>query len=238
MLFRSACATQTWEDCGNNWDDDGDGWVDCQDPDCMNTPGCGQVDYEYDCSNGLDDDWDGAVDCADPDCMNTPECGQVEYEYDCSNRWDDDWDGLIDCQDPDCMNTPECGVISPEDCGNGLDDDWDGLVDCADDECLWDPGCFSVGDCDAVDLSGCSLPMQTCYFQRSDYLGHCMWVSGSAGIGASCQTETDCQPGLFCNGADKRCLKLCHVGNNADCNAGQTCRTVQSWNGSPYGGCL
>jgi hypothetical protein len=162
----------------------------------------------------------------------------VEFEYDCSNGWDDDGDGLVDCEDDDCLGTPECGVVFPEDCGNGVDDDGDGLIDCEDDDCRWDPSCFSTGECDAVDMTGCSLPLQNCYFQRSDYLGHCLWANGTAGVGESCNTETDCQPGLFCNGANKRCVQLCHVGDDSDCNPGQTCYQVPSWGSSQYGGCI
>ncbi|PKN41428.1 MAG: hypothetical protein CVU59_13845, partial [Deltaproteobacteria bacterium HGW-Deltaproteobacteria-17] len=143
----------------------------------------------------------------------------------------------IDCEDRDCMNTPACGIISPEICDNGMDDDRDGLIDCEDDECLNDPACMLVGECDAVYLTGCSLPLQRCYFQRSDYLGHCLWAFGNAGIGEACNTETDCQQGLFCNGYNKVCLQLCHTAMTGECPPNQTCRTVPAWGASPYGGC-
>ncbi len=62
--------------CTDGQDQDADGLVDCDDPDCSNTPECGGTgDVETNCTNGLDDDADGSTDCDDANCASLPVCG-------------------------------------------------------------------------------------------------------------------------------------------------------------------
>ncbi|MEL6969290.1 MAG: hypothetical protein AAFZ63_06585 [Bacteroidota bacterium] len=66
------------EICGNGIDDDEDGLVDCDDPDCCGTEGCGSC-VETDCNDGIDNDGDGLVDEDDLDCFVDSPCMRDHY---------------------------------------------------------------------------------------------------------------------------------------------------------------
>lgn len=137
------------EVCDNGLDDDGDRRTDCQDPDCLATPGCDPPPAEI-CGNGIDDDGDVRIDCDDSDCdqVCVEVCGDgIDNDQDCeiddgcencTNGIDDNGDGLVDCDDPTCLGHPAC---PSELCTNGVDDNGDGLRDCRDPQCATHEHC-------------------------------------------------------------------------------------------------
>lgn len=82
--------------CANRTDDDLDGAIDCDDPDCGETPACEEVGPVA-CSDGVDNDRNGDVDCADERCH----CPETSLAL-CTSARDEDADGLIDASDPGC----------------------------------------------------------------------------------------------------------------------------------------
>jgi hypothetical protein len=89
------------EVCGDGQDNDDDGEVDCDDPDCLGAPTCGELD----CGDGLDDDQDGLTDCDDLDCAASRLCAR---EGDCDDGADNDNDRAADCEDADCAQDQAC----------------------------------------------------------------------------------------------------------------------------------
>lgn len=96
-------------DCDDFIDNDFDRLLDCQDPDCKETPAC-QIERE--CFDAYDNDDDGLIDCEDPDCEFAANCLPENLCYlasgslsqlCCQNNIDDDYDGYIDCDDHDCL---------------------------------------------------------------------------------------------------------------------------------------
>ncbi len=199
------------EVCGNGVDDEGDGKADCDDPECLNSPGC----WPEPCTNAVDDDRDGLADCEDPDCPDALPCGPEV----CDNHWDDDVDGLVDCADPECLAAPPCG---PEVCNNHQDDDGDGFVDCDDPSCRgaapcqwrpevcdngWDDDRDSATDCEDPECEEsplCPPRPEVCGGFRDedrDGLVDC--------DDPDCAAAEDCLPGperkrVFCDESDPR----------------------------------
>ncbi len=140
--------------CDDGIDDDCDDRIDCEDPECSDSPACcvrGDA-VETLCDNTKDDDCDGVPDCEDSDCALDlsclPECVAVlATEGNCADGLDDDCDERIDCADEDCALAAECAPACVEsntvedDCADEVDDDCDGWVDCA------DPDCDGTVDC-------------------------------------------------------------------------------------------
>ncbi|MBU1239060.1 hypothetical protein KKF84_12355 [Myxococcota bacterium] len=223
------CVTQT-EHCGNGVDDDGDGMVDCNDPDCAtDTEYCGGG-AEWDCADGIDNDENGLIDCDDPNCQwSSPNCAREI----CDNGYDDDSDGSTDCDDPDCEGDPACVPPGEQICNDFIDDDSDGYTDCEDRDCIGNSYC---GECDAVNDSGCATGQ--CYFDRTiGYQGSCTAALGTGNLYDSCNTATDCVPGLFCNQQTRECNALCLLGDMCVGGNGTTYQCIQVWDTSPYGYC-
>ena len=84
-------------------------------------------------------------------------------------------------------------------------------------------------NCDPVKKSGCNSG--SCYLVTPDGQTGCHKAGPGAECGA-CVTDYDCQAGFACfastaNCPNGGCAKLCHAGNNGDCNGGETCQPVQ-----------
>ncbi len=130
--------------CDDGKDNDGDTYVDCEDPDCVQTPSvtvCHRPENTTAlCHDGQDNDGDGKTDCEDLDCQLTG-CFEGD-DASCSDGVDNDDDGYADCEDFGCLYG--CGVTvcgdtphedSPEECSDGIDNDGDGYIDCKDRGC-------------------------------------------------------------------------------------------------------
>jgi hypothetical protein len=96
---------QQVEHCDDGRDNDGDDLVDCDDPDCDDSPDCRcQPELELGptaCSDGEDNDCDDLIDCDDRrDCAVVPALGE------CCDGADDNGNGVVDefacrCEGPD-----------------------------------------------------------------------------------------------------------------------------------------
>jgi len=67
------CDDSVETSCVDGSDNDDDGLLDCNDPDCKNSPDCGSEK----CTNGIDDDGDTLVDCGDTDCASLSVCSSA-----------------------------------------------------------------------------------------------------------------------------------------------------------------
>ena len=169
----AGCAPEV-EICDNGIDDDGDGLVDCDDPDCAESPSCTKSGFCGDpqsnscCivhSNPYCDDAEccEAVCAADAFCCATEWdsicadaaaqlcgglCGGGGGEEICDNGIDDDGDGLVDCDDPDCAGVPGCCPDGQVVCG-------DACVDLSSDP-------VNCGDCGVVCDDGDPCTVDTC----------------------------------------------------------------------------
>jgi hypothetical protein len=79
------------------------------------------------------------------------------------------------------------------------------------------PVCVPVKKCQPLDDSTCD-PGQTCTIVRDDGTTSCVDL-GAGERGESCP----CAAGFMCSKINNTCLKLCHLGNDADCMGG-TCQ--------------
>lgn len=71
--LKVTCEDSVETSCVDGSDNDDDGLLDCNDPDCKNSPDCGSEK----CTNGIDDDNDTLVDCGDPDCASLNVCASA-----------------------------------------------------------------------------------------------------------------------------------------------------------------
>lgn len=87
--------------------------------------------------------------------------------------------------------------------------------------------------CDPVSASGCGSA--SCYLVR-DKGPSCVCPAATAGEGDSCNTTTECGPGLVCAGtaAPGICRKTCVPGGTT-CLAGTFCRVIDAF--PDYGYC-
>jgi hypothetical protein len=123
----------------------------------------------------------------------------------CLNAVDDDGDGLTDCADPECVATGVCETTL-ETCRNGLDDNRDGKIDCD------DPACAAAGLCEPFDVpcspkpeSGCPRGM-ACYSRPGERHGSLCARPGMRVDNEACTGNSDCRPGLACDGV---CVTAC-----------------------------
>ncbi|MEO7329329.1 MAG: hypothetical protein ABI193_12165 [Minicystis sp.] len=118
-----------------------------------------------------------------------------------------------------CVITPSGGVCRPYCC--------DKLEDCPDDTycaplpmaeaAVKIPVCVPVKKCMPLDDSTCD-PGQTCTIVRDDGTTSCV----DLGVGLRAE-GCPCASGFVCSQINNTCLKLCHLGNDADCMDG-TCQ--------------
>jgi len=201
--------------------DEACGGDDCDDSDPTVHPGA-----QEQCHDLKDNDCNGRVDCDDPACYSDPRCNPVECETDQDCDDGNPCNGQERCVDGFCQS----GI--PIICDDGIDctiDECDPITG----ECVFIPdddlcpvgyhcnpergcvpsGCITDQDCDdgidcTIDRCDLSSGIGICINEPDDSLcdegERCVVGVGCVPI-VECETDQDCDDGIYCNG-EERCV--------------------------------
>jgi len=123
------------EICDDRKDNDGNGLIDSQDPACMVTVTCTDMDGDgYFAEGGQC----GAMDCNDGDTAINPGAAEL-----CSDGIDNNCNGLVDTADPNAVN---CPLTCTDDDGDGYSTEGGacGPMDCNDSDTTVNPGAAEI----------------------------------------------------------------------------------------------
>lgn len=162
-------------------------------------------------------------------CANShAECGTLRVTDRCGASRNISCGG---CSSPETCRSNRCEVCTPScsgrECGSdgcgGFCGSCTGGDVCSSGQCVFDD------DCDPVRNTGCSGGNECLLLSNEET--RCA-VMGSRLQGRVCSSTTDCAGGYGCFGT---CRKICRVGSDAICGAGEVCGGVVGW--STYGAC-